>query len=73
MNWKDLENMVKSSYDKLKIVYSRADKYEGDIAISSYKVHKAQFAELSNLKNHLIGEKHFDFQQTTGEELKEFW
>jgi hypothetical protein len=33
--------MVKSNYDKLKIVYSRADKYEGDIAISSYKVHKS--------------------------------
>ena len=41
VNWKDIENMVKEKFDKLKVVYSRADKYEGDIAISSHRVNMA--------------------------------
>jgi len=41
VNWKDLEKMVKEDFNKLKVVYSRADKYEGDIAISKHKVNKA--------------------------------
>jgi Holliday junction resolvase RusA-like endonuclease len=38
VNWKDIENMVKEQFDRLKVVYSRADKSEGDLAISSHKV-----------------------------------
>lgn len=40
VNWKDLENMVKEKFDKLKVVYSRADKYDGHIAVSSHKLNK---------------------------------
>lgn len=40
VNWKDLEVMVKEKFDKLKVVYSRADKYEGDLAISQSKLCK---------------------------------
>ena len=29
VNWKDFENFIKDKYDKLKVVYSRADQYEG--------------------------------------------
>jgi len=32
--------MVKAQFDKLKVVYSRADKYEGDLAISQHKLNK---------------------------------
>lgn len=49
VNWKDIEKLVKENYEKLKVVYSRADKYEGDLAISSHKLNKAQYATLSTL------------------------
>ena len=41
VNWKSFETMIKEKYDLLKVVYTRADKYEGDIAISSHKLNKA--------------------------------
>jgi len=40
VSWKDLENLVKEKFDKLKVVYSRADKYDGHLAISSFKLNK---------------------------------
>ena len=51
VNWKDIELMIKNKFDKLKNVYTRADKYEGDLAISSYKHSKQQFEELIKLEN----------------------
>lgn len=73
VNWKDIENMVKEKFDKLKVVYSRADKYEGDLAISSYRVSMSQLEELVTLKDQPIGEKKFSFEKTSGEDLKDFW
>lgn len=72
VNWKDVENMVKADFNKLKVVYSRADKYEGDLAISKHKVNKASLNELANLKDKEIGTKKFSFNKTEGEDLKEF-
>jgi len=46
VNWKDIEVMIKEKFAKLKNVYTRADKYEGDIAISSHKYNKEQFDAL---------------------------
>lgn len=65
--------MIKEKYDKLKCVYTRADKYEGDIAISSYRLNKPQFAELASLKDVDVDGKKFTLSETKGEELKEFW
>jgi len=65
--------MIKDKFDLLKVVYTRADKYEGDIAISSYKLNKAQFEKLSTLKDVDIDGKKFNLTETKGEELKEFW
>jgi len=45
-------------------VYSRADKYEGDLAISRHKLNKAQFDQLANLKDELVGTKKFSFSET---------
>ena len=73
VNWKDLEVMVKEKFDKLKVVYSRADKYEGDLAISQHKLCKEQFDKIASLKDQLVGDKKFTFTLTEGEELKEFW
>ena len=73
VNWKDFENMIKEKYEKLKVVYSRADKYEGDLAISSSKLNKEQYEALKNLKDVEMGEKKFTFSETEGEDLKEFW
>ena len=36
----DFEKLIKQDFDKLKVVYTRADKFEGHIAISSYKCNK---------------------------------
>lgn len=41
VNWKDLSKVISDKLDQIKVVYSRGDKYEGDIAVSSYKLDKA--------------------------------
>ena len=73
VSWKDLEAVIKEKFDQIKVVYSRADKYEGDIAISQHRMHQEQYKQLSVMKNVKIGTKNFDFEETTGEELKDFW
>jgi len=73
VNWKDLEVLVKEKFDKLKVVYTRSDKYDGHLAISSNKLFKPHFEALCALKDHLIGGKKFDFKKLEGEELKDFW
>lgn len=73
VNWKDIEAMLKEKFELLKNVYTRADKYEGDIAISSFKYNQKQFDELCQVKDCLIGEKKFTFTKTEGETLSEFW
>jgi hypothetical protein len=65
--------LIKTKFDKLKCVYSRSDKYEGDLAISSYKLNKPQYEKLCDLKNIDIEGKKFSFAETKGEDLKEFW
>lgn len=73
VSWKDIEKLIKTKFDKLKCVYSRSDKYEGDLAISSYKLNKPQYEKLCDLKNIDIEGKKFSFAETKGEDLKEFW
>ena len=73
VNWKSIEVMIKEKYEKLKVVYTRADKYEGDIAISSYRLNKEQFAELASLKDVDVEGKMFSLSETKGEVLKDFW
>ena len=65
--------MIKEKFAKLKNVYTRADKYEGDIAISSHKYNKEQFDALCQIKDYPIGEKKYTFTKTEGETLSEFW
>jgi hypothetical protein len=72
VNWKDVETMVSKKFDCLKVVYSRADKHEGDLAISSFRVNQDQLKELASLKTK-IGEHDYTFTETQGEDLKEFW
>jgi hypothetical protein len=73
VNWKDFESLIKTKFDRIKVVYSRADQYEGQIAISSYRVDKAQFETLIALKGEEVGGKKFDFSALKGEPLKDFW
>jgi len=73
VNWRDLETYIKANLDQIKVVYSRADKYEGDLAISQHKLNKEQYKQLCALKDVMIGTKKFTFVETEGEELKEFW
>jgi hypothetical protein len=72
VNWKDVENAVKAQFPKLKIPYSRADPYEGDLAISSHRLNNEQLEELGKAKI-TIGGREFEFERTQGEELKSFW
>ena len=65
--------MIKEKFPLLKNVYTRADKYEGDVAISSFKYNKAQFDDLCQVTNYKIGDKKFTFTKTEGETLQEFW
>ena len=73
VNWKSIETMISNKFEMIKVVYTRADKYEGDLAISSYRLNKKQFAELAVLAGEDIDGKKFDFAETKGEELKDFW
>lgn len=50
VNWKEVENAVKKEFPKLKIPYSRADPFEGDLAISSYRLNQEQLEELGKAK-----------------------
>ena len=47
INWRDLETYIKENYDQIKVVYSRSDKYDGHIAVSSHHLNKAQFQKLA--------------------------
>lgn len=73
MQWKDIESLVKDGYDKVKVTYSRADKYEGHLALSTFKSSKEQVNKLSSLKDQKIGDKKFNFSKLEGDELKDFW
>jgi hypothetical protein len=73
VNWKDFEILIKENFDGLKVVYSRADKYEGQIAISSFKHNKAQYKELVALKDREVGGKKFTFSELKDDGLNEFW
>jgi hypothetical protein len=57
----------------LKVVYSRADKYDGHLAISSFRLNKLQYSKLIELKDELIGGKKFTFSEVKDEDLKDFW
>jgi len=48
VNWKEIENEVRSKNPNLKIVYSRADQFEGDLAISSFKCIPANVDKLTS-------------------------
>lgn len=72
VNWKDVENAIKEKFKKLKITYSRADQYMGELAFSSHKLPTKELETLTKtvLK---IKDKDFKFTQLAGEELKAFW
>jgi len=72
VNWKDVENIIKKDFPKLKLVYSRADQFEGDLAFSSYKLKTQDIDALTSAKVK-VGDREFTFSKTTGEELKAFW
>ena len=70
--WKEVENEVKKNFNKLKIVYSRADPLEGDLAISSSKTSQDQLKGLEKAKLKVQGHD-VAFHKLEGEELKSFW
>ena len=72
VSWKDVETEVKKNFNKLKIVYSRADPLEGDLAISSNKVNDQQLKALEKAKLKVQGHD-VSFHKLEGEELKSFW
>lgn len=72
VNWKDVETAVRAEFPKIKIVYSRADPHEGDLALSSHKANHAEIERLTTTTLKAQG-RDFSFSKTAGEELKDFW
>lgn len=72
VNWKEIELAVKKDFNRLKIVYARADQHMGELAVSSHKTHAAQLAKIDSAELNVQG-KIFKFHHMKGEELKEFW
>ena len=72
VNWKDIETVVRADFPKLKIVYSRADPHEGDLALSSHRANQEEVDRLISTTIKAQG-KDFVFSKTAGEELKDFW
>lgn len=72
ISWKEVETAVRKDFPRLKIVYSRADPTEGDLALSSHRVHNAELEKLTKatlkIQSHDVS-----FSKTLGEELKTFW
>jgi hypothetical protein len=74
VSWKDVEQTVRKQFPRLKIVYSRADTFEGDLALSSHRLHSAELDQLTSEETLLtIQSRAFSFTKTQGEELKAFW
>ena len=48
ISWKDVEAVVRKEYPRLKIVYSRADPQEGDLAFSSHRLNSAELEKLTS-------------------------
>ena len=72
VSWKDVEAAVRKACPRLKITYSRADQFEGDLAVSSHRINNAELDQL--VAGPLTAQGHqFTFSKTTGEELKSFW
>ena len=72
VDWKQVERAVKDKFPALKLVYSRADPQEGDLAFSQLRIKQDLIKELTGNKM-TIQEKPFSFNVTEGEELKDFW
>ena len=47
ISWKEVETAVRKGFPRLKIVYSRADPTEGDLAFSSNKLNNAELEKLT--------------------------
>ena len=72
VDWKQVEGAVKKNYPGLKLVYSRADPKEGQLALSQLRIKEDLIESL--LKTQLqIQDKMFSFKKLEDEELKEFW
>jgi hypothetical protein len=50
VDWKQVERTVKEKYPALKLVYSRADSQEGDLAFSQLRLKKELIDELTSTK-----------------------
>jgi len=48
ISWKDVEAAVRKNFPRLKIVYSRADPQEGDLAFSSHRLNNAELDKLTS-------------------------
>jgi Protein of unknown function (DUF3223)/La domain len=72
VNWKDIETAVRKGYPRLKITYSRADPFEGDLAISTFRLNQEELDKLNNATLR-IQDRDFTFSKTLGEDLKSFW
>lgn len=72
VNWKDVESTVRKACPRLKIVYSRADQFEGDLALSSHRLNNPELEKLTSSTIDIQG-RQFTFSKTAGEELKQFW
>ena len=46
VNWKEVEETVRKDFPRVKIVYSRADQFEGDLALSTHKMKNAEVDKL---------------------------
>ena len=47
ISWKEVETAVRKDFPRLKIVYSRADPQEGDLAFSSHRVNNVELEKLT--------------------------
>lgn len=72
VDWKQVEKAVKEKFPALKLVYSRADPHEGDLAFSQLRLKQELITELTS-GTLTIQEKQFSFKVTEGEDLKKFW
>ena len=48
--WKDIEQELRKSFPKLKVVYGRGDASEGELAVSSHKLKKEVLEKVSKAK-----------------------
>lgn len=69
-SWRQVETAYKAQFPGRKVLYSRYEKGDGQIVVSSYKQDPAKVAEEVKIK---LDDEEFTINKLEGDKLEKFW